>query len=93
MAISTIDVVIIVVYLIGILGVGLWSVRKVGKQTSDSYFLADRNLKWPVVGAALFASNIMDAYYGGHVSEAYKQFPYSRLDSSRSSMETFTSKI
>jgi len=42
---------------------------------------------------ALFASNIMDAYYGGHVSEAYKQFPYSRLDSSRRSMETFTSKI
>ena len=58
MLISTIDLVIIVVYLVGILAVGLWSVRKVQKQTSDSYFLADRNLKWPVVGAALFASNI-----------------------------------
>jgi SSS family solute:Na+ symporter len=65
MTISPIDLTIIVLYLIGILAIGLWSVRRVKKQTSDSYFLADRNLKWPVVGAALFASNISTIHLVG----------------------------
>ncbi len=58
MTIAPLDLLIIVAYLGGILFIGLWSVRKVGPQTTESYFLANRNLKWPVVGAALFASNI-----------------------------------
>lgn len=65
MSISTLDLIIIVAYLAGILFVGLWSVRKVGHQTSESYFLANRNLKWPVVGAALFASNISTIHLVG----------------------------
>ena len=65
MTIAPVDLVIIVVYLLGILFVGLWSVRKIKRQTSESYFLASRNLKWPVVGAALFASNISTIHLVG----------------------------
>ncbi|MFP6598580.1 MAG: sodium:solute symporter, partial [Candidatus Hydrogenedentota bacterium] len=60
-----VDLIIIVVYMAGILFVGLWSVRKIGHQTSESYFLANRNLRWPVVGAALFASNISTIHLVG----------------------------
>jgi SSS family solute:Na+ symporter len=65
MTIAPLDLIIIVAYLLGILFVGLWSVRKVEQQTTESYFLANRNLKWPVVGAALFASNISTIHLVG----------------------------
>ena len=57
MTIPTLDLIVILVYLVGILAVGILSVRKT-KLTGDIYFLAGHTLRWPVVGAALFASNI-----------------------------------
>jgi SSS family solute:Na+ symporter len=72
MNIPVIDLVIIITYLLGILFVGLWVVRKTDKQTSDSYFLAGRNLRWPVVGAALFASNISTIHLVGLAEGGYK---------------------
>jgi SSS family solute:Na+ symporter len=72
MNIPVIDLVIIVTYLLGILFVGLWVVRKTDKQTSDTYFLAGRNLRWPVVGAALFASNISTIHLVGLAEGGYK---------------------
>ena len=65
MTVAPLDLIVIVAYLLGILFVGLWSVRKVEQQTTESYFLANRNLKWPVVGAALFASNISTIHLVG----------------------------
>ncbi|HIA48748.1 MAG TPA: sodium:glucose symporter [Candidatus Hydrogenedentes bacterium] len=65
MTISSVDLIIIVIYMAGILFVGLWSVRKIKHQTSESYFLANRSLRWPVVGAALFASNISTIHLVG----------------------------
>ena len=38
-------------------GVAWWVIRS-GKDTTDDYFLAGRNLGWFVVGASIFASNI-----------------------------------
>jgi SSS family solute:Na+ symporter len=70
--IPVIDLVIIITYLLGIMFVGLWVVRKTDKQTSDSYFLAGRNLRWPVVGAALFASNISTIHLVGLAEGGYK---------------------
>jgi SSS family solute:Na+ symporter len=72
MNIPVIDLVIIITYLLGILFVGLWVVRKTDKQTSDTYFLAGRNLRWPVVGAALFASNISTIHLVGLAEGGYK---------------------
>jgi len=68
--IDTIDLIIIIVYIIGILFIGLWSVRK-SKMTSDNYFLAGRGLKWLVVGAALFASNISTIHVVGLAASGY----------------------
>ena len=68
--IDTIDLVIIIAYIIGILFIGLWSVRK-SKMTSENYFLAGRGLKWLVVGAALFASNISTIHIVGLAASGY----------------------
>jgi SSS family solute:Na+ symporter len=68
--IDMIDLVIIIVYIIAILFIGLWSVRK-SKMTSDNYFLAGRGLKWFVVGAALFASNISTIHMVGLAASGY----------------------
>jgi SSS family solute:Na+ symporter len=72
MNIPVIDLVIIIIYLLGIMFVGLWVGRKTDKQTSDTYFLAGRNLRWPVVGAALFASNISTIHLVGLAEGGYK---------------------
>jgi SSS family solute:Na+ symporter len=55
--VPALDLAIIIGHLTGILLVGILSVRR-NTLTGQVYFLAGRLLKWPVVGAALFASNI-----------------------------------
>lgn len=66
------DVIIIAVYLVGILAIGLYSVRRT-KMSSDNYFLAGRGLKWPIVGAALFASNISTIHMVGLAAAGYNE--------------------
>ncbi|MCK7532632.1 MAG: hypothetical protein MZV63_17170 [Marinilabiliales bacterium] len=39
--------------------------------TSDNYFLAGRGLKWLIVGAALFASNISTIHMVGLAASGY----------------------
>ena len=70
--IDTIDLIIIIIYIIGILIIGLLSVRK-KKMTSDNYFLAGRNLKWLIVGSALFASNISTIHMVGLAASGYNE--------------------
>ncbi len=70
--INTIDLVIIVVYLVGILLVGILSVR-LRKMTSEGYFLAGRGLGWVMVGAALFASNISTIHLVGLAAAGYNE--------------------
>jgi SSS family solute:Na+ symporter len=69
--IPVLDLVIIISYLIGILVVGIWVVRK-QKMTSSSYFLAGRSLNWAFVGAALFASNISTIHLVGLAAAGYR---------------------
>lgn len=70
MSLPLIDLLVIVLYLAGILAVGLIAVRRV-KLTGDVYFLAGRSLRWPVVGAALFASNISTIHLVGLAEGGY----------------------
>ena len=57
--ISLIDLVIIVVYLAGIVGAGVWvGLRKRKGSEAGSYFLAGNTLSWSSIGLALFATNI-----------------------------------
>lgn len=65
MNISAIDWAIIALYLIAVVGLGCWAginARKKGAQHGESeagdYFMAAHTLKWPVIGLALFATNI-----------------------------------
>jgi len=70
--ISLIDSIIIVVYLVGILVIGIVSV-KLKNMTSDGYFLAGRGLNWVMVGAALFASNISTIHLVGLAASGYNE--------------------
>jgi len=52
-----VDWIVIVAYFALIVGIVIWVAKK-QKKTSDSYFLAGRELGWFVIGASIFASNI-----------------------------------
>lgn len=69
-SISMIDLSIIILYLVVILAVGILVVRK-QKMSSNAYFLADRSLKWGVIGCALFASNISTIHLVGLASAGF----------------------
>lgn len=64
-----IDFVIIIVYLIGIVWYGI---SKGKQQSSEDYFLAGRNLTWPIVGISLFAANIGSSTLIGLTSDAFR---------------------
>jgi len=72
LAIPVLDLIIIIVYLLGIMFVGIFSVRRM-KLTSQGYFLAGRSLKWGMVGAALFASNISTIHLVGLAASGYNE--------------------
>lgn len=56
--VSGLDLAIIFIYLIGIVLLGCWAgMRRKGAKGSD-YFLAGKSLSWPMIGLALFATNI-----------------------------------
>jgi SSS family solute:Na+ symporter len=72
LTINTIDLIIIVIYLAGILLIGILSV-KLRRMTSEGYFLAGRSLGWIMVGAALFASNISSIHLVGLAASGYNE--------------------
>ncbi|MFN5021701.1 MAG: sodium:solute symporter [bacterium] len=59
---NNIDLAISVLYFLGIVFIGLWTGLKKKQVTSgdasSDYFLAGQSLKWPMIGLALFATNI-----------------------------------
>ena len=57
--IGAIDITIIVIYLVFIVSLGCWVGWRQRRDTKGSgYFLAGRSLTWPVIGLALFSTNI-----------------------------------
>jgi SSS family solute:Na+ symporter len=60
LTLSTIDIVVVVAYAIGIFGLAQWVSRDKGGKAKDSsdYFLASKNLPWWAIGASLIAANI-----------------------------------
>ena len=62
---TTIDWTIIATYLIAVVGLGCWAGwnarrqgAKHGESVAGDYFMAAHTLRWPVIGLALFATNI-----------------------------------
>jgi solute:Na+ symporter, SSS family len=73
MNISTLDLTVIVIYLVGIVGLGC----AVGRRRhldgeGKGYFLAGRSLTWPVIGLALFSTNISTVHLVSLAQEGYK---------------------
>lgn len=71
MNINPIDLSIIVTYMVVITTIGVWVARR-KTVTGEVYFLAGRSLRWPVIGAALFASNISTIHFVGLAEGGYK---------------------
>jgi solute:Na+ symporter, SSS family len=71
MIISTIDLVIIVGYLIGITTVGILAGYRTNTTTSQ-LFLAGRSLGWPVIGISLFCANISSIHLVGLAADGYR---------------------
>ncbi len=54
---TTIDWIVLGFFVLGLVGIIFWVLRKKDKDTSD-YFLAGRDATWIAIGASIFASNI-----------------------------------
>jgi SSS family solute:Na+ symporter len=65
-----IDLFVIVAYLLGITGIGIWFSRR-QTESSAGYFLAGRSLGWLPVGLALFATNISTVHLIGLASSGF----------------------
>lgn len=69
MTLSSLDWTIIGLYALVILSAGLFLARKA--QSSEGYFLAGRSLRWPFIGASLFAANISAEHFVGLAGSGY----------------------
>lgn len=68
MELHLIDLSILIIFFIGI----VWFALKNGKSSdSTSYFLAGRNMTWPVVGLSLFAASVSSSTLMGHSGEGF----------------------
>ena len=66
---TTVDLIVMAVYAIFIIGYGLYSAKA---KSSEEYFLAGRDMTWPIVGISLFAANISSSTLVGLAGDAYK---------------------
>jgi len=71
MTIPTVDLIIIIGYLIGIMSIGIMVGYK-KKASSEQFFLAGKSLKWPMIGAALFTANISTIHLVGLAADGYR---------------------
>jgi len=66
---GTLDILVILVYLVGIIWYGI---SKSKRDTSEDYFLGGRTMTWPIVGIALFSANISSSTLVGLASDAFQ---------------------
>ena len=89
--IGTFDIAISILYILGIVAVGLWAGLKkktiADGSSSNDYFLAGKTLKWPMIGLALFATNISCIHL---VSLAQSGFDTGLLNGNFEWMASFT---
>ena len=73
-SLGIIDFTVLIVYLVVIVGIGCWSgmrSRKGVQEGSRDYFLAGGSLRWPMIGLALFSTNISTIHLVGFAQEGY----------------------
>ena len=70
-SISMIDTIIIIVYLVGIMAVGIIAGYK-KDSSSEEFFLGGRSFRWPIIGMGLFCANISTIHLVGLASSGYQ---------------------
>jgi len=55
---GNIDLIVVITYLVCIVSIGCWAGLRKKRTKGSDYFLAGRSLTWPLIGLALFATNI-----------------------------------
>jgi solute:Na+ symporter, SSS family len=72
-SIDSFDVLIIIAYLVAIVALGCWAgLRERRQSNGEGYFLAGRSLRWPVIGLALFSTNISTLELVSLAQEGYR---------------------
>lgn len=72
MQLGWLDRSIFLVYLLAVLGIGLFAARR-GKQTKRDYFLAGDKLPWWMIGGSIVAANISSHHLIGSMGVAYSR--------------------
>jgi len=68
---SGVDLTVVGIYLVGIVVLGCWAaLRRKGSRGTD-YFLAGKSLGWPMIGLALFATNISTIHLVSFAQNGY----------------------
>ena len=72
LGIGSLDLAVIVIYMVGIVGLGCWvGLRHRRGGESKDYFLAGGSLTWPLIGLALFSTNISTIHLVSLAQEGY----------------------
>ncbi len=72
LSIEGLDLFIIAAYLIGIVALGCWAgMRQRRGSAGKDYFLAGKSLGWPIIGLALFSTNISTIHLVSLAQEGY----------------------
>ena len=73
LALSPLDWIVLFLVMAGSLGYGMYmAYRKKSGQNSSNFFLGGRSIKWPVIGASLFATNIGAEHLVGLSGDSYR---------------------
>jgi len=70
--ISWVDWLVVACYICGVVGLGLWVGLRRKSTEGAGYFLAEQSLTWPVIGLALFSTNISTIHLVGLAQSGYK---------------------
>ena len=72
MRLTSLDLAIFIVYMLAVLGVGLYAARR-GTKTKRDYFLAGDKLPWWMIGGSIVAANISSHHLIGVMGTAYNR--------------------
>ena len=64
-----VDLGVLIVYLIGVFGMGCWFVRR--SQTAEGFMAAGRSMSGWVVGLSIFGTYVSSISFLGHTGKAY----------------------
>lgn len=70
---TNLDLGIFILYIVGIIGLGLYASRKSTGESKRDYFLAGDKLPWWMIGGSIIAANISSHHLVGVMGVAYER--------------------